>query len=86
MFRSQQPNQSVVSFQPRRVNVRRCKLALVFAAALAGGSLPATCQTRFRDALVSGARSVVFNSLLDPSRFVETLTGGGDGVDDASQP
>lgn len=86
MARIQQSNQSVLSFQLRGVGVRRSKLALVLAVALAGGSLPVTCQTRFRDALVSGARSVVFNSLLDPLRFVETLTGGGDGVDAASQP
>lgn len=86
MSRLQQPSQSEVSFQPRGVGVRRSKLALLVAVALAGGTLPATCQTRFRDALVSGARNVVFNSLLDPSRFVETLTGAGDGVDAATQP
>ena len=82
----QQPSQSVVSFQPRGVGIRRSKLALVLAVALAGGSLPVTCQTRFRDALVGGARTVIFNSLLDPSRFVETFAGGGDGVDEAAQP
>ncbi len=86
MSQIQQPNQSAVSFQPRGVGVRRSKLALVLAVALAGGILPATCQTRFRDALVSGARNVVFNSLLDPSRFVETLAGGDDGLDAAAQP
>ena len=86
MSRIQQPSQSVVSLQPRGVGVRRSKLALVLAVALAGGSLPVTCQTRFRDALVGGARSVVFNSLLDPLRFVETLAGGGAGVDTAAQP
>ncbi len=82
----QQPSQSVVSLHRRGTGLRRSKLAVVLAVALAGGTLPVTCQTRFRDALVSGARSVVFNSLLDPSRFVETLAGGDDGVDAAADP
>ena len=41
------------------------------AAGLAGGSLGATCHSRFRDAIVDGSKQFVFNNLLNPSVFLD---------------
>lgn len=48
------------------------------AAVLASGSLFQTCETRLRDAFVSGARDYVL-SLFDPTAIIENL----DAMDDA---
>ena len=56
----------------------RSKLALTVAAALAGGSVLGTCQTRLGLAFIEGSKDFLF-SLLDPSAFVELLVDQGDG-------
>ena len=53
-------------------SARRSKLAMILAAALAGGSLLSTCQTRLKDAIVSGSKDYFF-TLLDPSSIAEFL-------------
>ena len=51
---------------------RRSRLALTLAAALAGGSLLSTCQTRLKDAIVSGSKDYFF-TFLDPSSMADFL-------------
>lgn len=55
-------------------SARRSKLAMILAAALAGGSLMSTCQTRLKDAIISGSKDYFF-TLLDPSSIAEFLLG-----------
>lgn len=51
-------------------SARRSKLAMTLAAALASGSLVSTCQTRLKDAIISGSKDYLF-ALLDPSNIAE---------------
>lgn len=53
--------------------VRRSKLGLTLAAALAGGSLLGTCQTRLKDAVVGGSTDYLY-TLLDPTAIVGLLS------------
>jgi len=54
----------------RSMSLRRWERVL--AVALAGGLLPASCQTRFRDVVVEGTKNYV-SILLDPSRYFDDL-------------
>jgi len=51
----------------------RSALVRIAFAALAGGSVLTTCQSRFRDAVVFGTRDFFLNSVLDPANIVELL-------------
>ena len=51
---------------------RRRKLAMTLAAALAGGSMLSTCETRLRNAVVSGTKDYFF-SILNPTTIVDLL-------------
>ncbi len=42
----------------------------MLAAGLASGTVFSTCQTRIRDAVVVGAKDVLFGTLLDPATIV----------------
>ncbi len=53
--------------------VRRSKLGLTLAAALAGGSLLGTCQARVKDAIVGASTDYLF-TLLDPPAIVGLLS------------
>ena len=53
-------------------SARRSRLAMILAATLAGGSLMSTCQTRLKDAIISGSKDYLF-TLLDPSSIAEFL-------------
>jgi len=56
-----------------RTQRRRSRVLLrVAAAALAGGVLPASCQTRLHDSVIEGTKNFV-STLLDPSRYIENL-------------
>lgn len=48
----------------------RSRLVLMLAAGLASGTVFSTCQTRIRDAVVVGAKDVLFGTLLDPTVIV----------------
>jgi hypothetical protein len=50
---------------------------MTVAAALAGGSMLSTCDTRLRDAVVSGSKDYFF-SLLNPNTIVNVLFGDQD--------
>ncbi len=66
--------------------LRRSRLAVALAAALAGGSLLGACQARFRDAVINGSKcfffgvrssgSVACESLVDPTGILELLLDG----------
>ena len=51
---------------------RKQRIVQVLAVALAGGLLPISCQTRFRDAVVAGTKNYV-STLLDPSLYISDL-------------
>ena len=51
---------------------RRRKLAMTLAAALAGGSMLSTCETRLKDAVVGGTKDYFF-SILNPTTIVDLL-------------
>jgi hypothetical protein len=77
----------------RKARRSRSKIALALAAALTGGSVLGTCETRFKDAVISGAESYLYGTLLNPASsdsifpdwFYDTVTGGSDeAVDEAS--
>ena len=53
------------------------KLVWPVVAALAGGSLATSCQTRVRDAAVAGTKDF-FYAVFNPTTFVELLTECGD--------
>lgn len=53
--------------------LNRSALVRIAFAALAGGSVLTTCQSRFRDAVVFGTRDFFLSSVLDPATFVELL-------------
>ena len=57
-----------------RRGLRRSRLAVTLAAALVGGSMLSTCDTRLRDAVVSGSKQYFFG-LLSPDAIVEALFG-----------
>ncbi len=61
---------------------RRRKLAMTLAAALAGGSLLSTCETRLKDAVVGGTKNYFF-SLLSPTSIVDLFSA--DDTDDAEE-
>ncbi len=66
--------------------LRRSRLTVTLAAALAGGSLLGACQTRFMDAVISGSKCFFFgvrspgsiscDSLVDPADIVQLLLDG----------
>ncbi len=56
---------------------RRSRLAMTVAAALAGGSMLTTCESRLRDAVVNGSKDYLF-SILDPNAIVDALFGDED--------
>ena len=62
---------------PGRGALRRSRLALTVAAALAGGTMLNTCETRLRDAVVAGSKDFLF-SVLDPNAIVDALFGDED--------
>jgi hypothetical protein len=47
----------------------RSRFIRVALSALCGGYLCGNCQTTFRDAAVSGARTFLFDELLNPANF-----------------
>lgn len=55
---------------PYRNRVRRVGLTLC--AALAGGTTLQTCETRLRDAIVTGTRGYI-GTLLDPTNFIGAI-------------
>jgi len=57
-----------------RAALRRSRLAMTVVAALVGGSMLSTCETRLRDAVVTGSKDFLF-SLLDPSTIVSVMFG-----------
>ncbi len=66
--------------KPRvRGNAAPRSLRKLVLAALAGGSLCQTCETRLRDAFVDGTKNYI-STLLDPSVFLENALA--DGLDE----
>jgi hypothetical protein len=57
----------------RLTRARRTKIARTLAAALAGGTLLGTCQTRFRDSVVGASRDYLLSTLLNPVTVVEAI-------------
>jgi len=55
---------------------------MTLAAALAGGSLLSTCETRLKDAVVGGTKNYFF-SLLSPTSIVDLFSA--DDTDDAEE-
>jgi hypothetical protein len=60
------------------------RIAKMLAAALAGGSVLGTCQTRFKESVVNGAREYLLYTLLDPTTIALQLLGM-DETDDTSE-
>ena len=56
------------------MNVTRSKLARVLTAALAGGSLLNTCQTRIKEAAVQGLENFVLTELLNPANLLPPVS------------
>ncbi len=44
-------------------------------AALASGSVMSTCETRLKDAVISGSQDYFFNMLLSPAAIVDLMSG-----------
>ncbi|MGB2986353.1 MAG: hypothetical protein WBE26_10765 [Phycisphaerae bacterium] len=65
-----------------RTTVRRCKLAMTLAAALTGGSMLSTCQTRIKDAVIDGSKDYLFNTLLNPMTIAGLISNDGDGTEE----
>ena len=77
----------------RKARRSRPRLILTLAAALTGGSVLGTCEARFKDAVVTGAESYLFNTLFNPAAsdsvfpdwFYDTLTGNsGESADETT--
>ena len=51
----------------------KSKIARTLAIALAGGSMFSACDTRFKQGVVSGTESFLYNTLLNPSVIVNLL-------------
>ena len=60
------PDNPQTARPPRLAEACRSKLALTLAAALMGGSLLSTCQTRFKEAVISGSTDYLY-TLLSPT-------------------
>lgn len=66
---------SVVGIRPPRMRLRRSRAALALVSVLAGGSVFTSCDTRFRGAVINGAKSTFFTTFLNPAAIFEVLTG-----------
>ena len=52
---------------------KRSKIAKTMVAALAGGSLLGTCDTRVKDSVVQGSTQFLFSTVLNPTAVVQFL-------------
>lgn len=57
----------------RLTRATQSKIAKTLAAVLAGGTILGTCQTRFKESVVSGSRDYLLYTLLDPANIVQLI-------------
>jgi hypothetical protein len=65
----------------RLTRATQVRIAKTLAAALAGGTLMGTCQTRFKESVVQGTRDYLLYTLLDPTTLVGLLIDDTTGTD-----
>ena len=59
----------------RLTRATQSKIAKTLAAALAGGTVLGTCQTRLKESIVSGTTDYLLYTLLDPTSIAELIIG-----------